>query len=74
MWYVNIAWVFTKKDKKMVKKVRGKFIAKVKPSDGRSKAIKPNLGKDTGGFIVIPLKAKVKKDKEKKQQKSQKNG
>lgn len=46
------------------KKVKGKVKAKVSAAKG--KAIKPKLGRGTGGFITTSLKMKVEEDKKKR--------
>lgn len=48
------------------KKVKGKVKAKVSAAKG--KAIKPKLGRGTGGFIMTSVKLKVEKDKKQKEQ------
>lgn len=53
------------------KKVNAKLKAKVTPTSKKSKAIKPKMGRGTGGYIVTSVKLKVEEDKK---QKGQSNG
>ena len=53
------------------KKVKTTVKAKVTPTTKKSKAIKPKMGRGTGGYIVTSVKLKVEEDKK---QKGQSNG
>ena len=46
------------------KKVKTTVKAKVTPTTKKSKAIKPKLGRGTGGFLTTSIKANVSKKKE----------
>ena len=48
----------------MLKRIKGKINATVNTTTKRG-AIKPKLGRGTGGFITTSLKMKVEKDKNK---------
>ena len=49
------------------KKVKTTVKAKVTPTTKKSKAIKPKMGRGTGGILPVSLKLKVEKDKKTKQ-------
>ena len=49
------------------KKVNTMVKAKVTPTTKKSKAIKPKMGRGTGGILPVSLKLKVEKDKKTKQ-------
>ena len=49
------------------KKVKTTVKAKVDPTAKKSKAIKPKMGRGTGGIIPVSFKMKVEKDKKAKQ-------
>lgn len=50
------------------KKVKTTVKAKVTPTTKKSNAIKPKMGRGTGGVIMTSVKLKVEKDKKQKQQ------
>lgn len=50
------------------KKVNAKLKAKVSPTTNKSKAIKPKMGRGTGGVIMTSVKLKVEKDNKQKEQ------
>ena len=49
------------------KKVKTTVKAKVTPTTKKSKAIKPKMGRGTGGIIPVSFKMKVEKDRKSKQ-------
>jgi len=50
------------------KKVKTTVKAKVTPTTKKSKAVKPKMGRGTGGYIVTSVKLKVEKDNKQKEQ------
>ena len=49
-------------------KVKTTVKAKVTPTTKKSKAIKPKMGRGTGGVIMTSVKLKVEKDNKQKEQ------
>ena len=47
----------------MAEKLKGKVKSKVTTTKGGNKAIKPNMGRGTGGILMTSVKMKVEKDK-----------
>ena len=52
----------------MAKKVKTTVKAKATPTAKKSKAIKPKMGRGTGGYIVTSVKLKVENDNKQKEQ------